>query len=161
MVRTYVLRSKRDVGSAATHTITCHVTLWPAIEGGGGAPAGSCNMCECNARHTACPPIDWSHLCLPGWYVVMAARVGHAPPPEWVVVLTLCSAVCGTVGLSSPPHTHTHTHTRTRTRTPPPPPTAYHLPPTTYRLPPTTTTRTLGGCGGTNQTRLDRRATRQ
>ena len=35
---------------------------------GGNAPDGSCNMCDCNVQHTTCPPIDWSHLCLPGWY---------------------------------------------------------------------------------------------
>jgi hypothetical protein len=35
---------------------------------GGNAPAGSCNMCDCNVHHTTCPPVDWSHLCLPGWY---------------------------------------------------------------------------------------------
>jgi hypothetical protein len=38
--------------------------------GGGTAPRGSCNMCECNQKNTTCPTPNWrdAHPCTPGWY---------------------------------------------------------------------------------------------
>ena len=63
-------------GCANTPQFNC-MTGCPADPNGTcGGPAtnptkpskGSCNMCPCNVHHTTCPPIDWSHLCLPGWY---------------------------------------------------------------------------------------------
>lgn len=38
--------------------------------GGGHAPPGSCNHCECNVQNTTCPTPNWrtGHPCLPGWY---------------------------------------------------------------------------------------------